>query len=684
GVSVTSGKTLNIQGIISGTSGFTKSGEGTVILSNINTYSGETILQAGTLQIGSDQNLSTSGSTLTLNGGTLRCQSTNMTSPAIYLQRNCIINSNSTIEVEQVSTTYIYGQFSGSGTLTKTGRGSLTIPLSSNFTGNTSVQDGQLYITGRYPSPEIDIRRPGRFRNEGAVESSESTINYGTVCGTGKFTYTAGSGFLNRNGGYLQAGSSPFGTLTIEGPVTLESNSFVTIETNFITMNILKILSGTLTIGSDVNLNIILDKPDDNEDWRDVLIDDFASLFLDAETITGDFAGFVCPYPGFTFSIVENGEDYTLHIDTLPLASLVSDPNQKTVANIFDQNYSSQSPDFIEANMELYFLELPALKTALNELHPALFNGIALAQEETTSYIAKVLSQRLEEITWKNPNLKERKWNIWGQGIRDYARQKGKSNLRGYHATTPGVIIGTDVKILSNFALGFQGSYTNTHIGWEAHQGYGHTTTGYGGLYGSWYNDYLLVGLSLLGGWNSSKATRSIDFGEIERKSHHRQHGWEIAPQLEIGGLYEMKYISLQPFVKENYVYLHQNHYREHGAESLNLDVKEKNADLLRSEIGLGLFHCFKGNELQFTPELKGSYILESRFQGKKTTAYFLNDTVIPFTVKGLSPSRSLGHIGILLKGSSYNGFDLTLDYNFQFGKKYQDHKMTLRLGYAF
>jgi outer membrane autotransporter protein len=268
--------------------------------------------------------------------------------------------------------------------------------------------------------------------------------------------------------------------------------------------------------------------------------------------------------------------------------------------------------------------------------------------------------------------------------LRDYARQKGKQALPGYTATTPGIIAGADVKIDKQFAIGLHGAYTNSHIDWERKAAHGHTTTGYGGLYGSWYTKNFLVGLSLLGGWNSSKSSRSILFGEISRNAHHRVHGWEVAPQLELGGLWEMDNISFEPFVKENYVYLHQNSYREHGAESLDLSVHSKNADLLRSEIGLGLFHCFQGKQLQLTPEVKLSYIYESRFQGKNTKAYFLNGTEEIFSVKGLSPSRSLGHVGALLKGSSYNGFDLTLDYNFLFGKEYRDHKMAIRFDYAF
>ncbi len=569
---------------------------------------------------------------------------------------------------------------------TSTVGGEISVPSGANLTNNgTLTSTGTTTINGVFVNTGTWTQT---FTGSNYIKVYNKISNTGTINGYvdcspgGKCEGTGYVQDLRTNSSTLRPrGSSP-GTMTI-GDLILGDHSIIELETDFITPSEIIVIN-TVDIGDDVEIHMILDETTE-AGWENFLENGYSFEFFNAGgTITGTFGAISSPLPGFRFQMSNILNVYTMDVEALPLASLVSDSNQQTVANIFDQDYSHQSPDFLLANMHLYFLDLSELENALNQLHPALFNGIALAQEETTSYITKILSQRLEEITWKNPDLKDRKWNVWGQAIRDYAHQKGKSNLHGYHATTPGVIVGADVKIQSNFSFGIEGSYTNTHLGWEAHQGYGHTATGYGGLYGSWYNQNFLVGLSLIGGWNSTKATRSIDFGEIERNAHHRQHGWEIAPQIELGGLYEMKYISFQPFLKENYVYLHQNHYREHGADSLCLDVRAKNADLLRSELGLGLFHCFKGKQLQFTPELKASYILESRFQGKKTTAFFMNDTFETFTVKGLSPSRSLGHLGVLLKGSSYNGFDLTLDYNFQFGKKYQDHKMALRLNYAF
>ncbi|MEI6242615.1 MAG: autotransporter domain-containing protein [Chlamydiota bacterium] len=599
-----------------------------------------------------------------------------------------IINSGGIIQIEKDQTFACKKTVSGTGDLHKTGKGTLILDNADTCTGTTVIEEGTLQVSssGSINPAKITVNQGAILEDNGTITCASDLTNTGNIIGNGTIIIPNPFKLLCQERSTITPQSNSPGKLTIQGDLSFQDNSNLFLYFNILTGSELEV-SGTIDIGNNVH---ILPMPENTITNPEDIILFFQNgvdfLFVDGGTLTGAFADIECPYPGFQFSIIENGNgnELTLNVETLPLASLVFDPNQISVANVFDQEYSSQSPDFLRAHLDLYFLELPALQNALNQLHPALFNGIALAQEETTTYITKILSQRLEEITWKNPNLKEKKWNLWGQGLRDYARQQGKKNLRGYHATTPGIIIGADVKIYSNFSFGLEGSYTNTHIGWEAHQGYGHTSTGYGGLYGSWYNQNFLVGLSLIGGWNSTKATRSIEYGEIERSAHHRQHGWEIAPQLELAGLYEMKYISFQPFLKESYVYLHQNHYREHGAESLNLDVQSKNADLLRSELGLGLFHCFKGKQLQFTPELKGSYILESRFQGKKTTAYFMNNTFERFTVKGLSPSRSLGHLGVLFKGSSYNGFDLTLDYNFLFGKKYRDHKMALRFDYAF
>jgi autotransporter-associated beta strand protein len=71
-ISVASGETLTIGGVITNTGGLVKLASGTLILSGNNTYTGGTLLSNGTLSISSDANLGGASGGLTFNGGTLQ------------------------------------------------------------------------------------------------------------------------------------------------------------------------------------------------------------------------------------------------------------------------------------------------------------------------------------------------------------------------------------------------------------------------------------------------------------------------------------------------------------------------------------------------------------------------------------------------------------------------------------
>ncbi len=115
--------TLTHSGALSGAGALTKSGDGTLIQSGNNSYTGGTTISAGTLQIGA--------------GGTTGAISGNVT------------NNSSLVFNRSDDLTYA-GDFSGTGSLTKLGAGTLTLSGISSQTGGgtVSVDAGRLAVSG--------------------------------------------------------------------------------------------------------------------------------------------------------------------------------------------------------------------------------------------------------------------------------------------------------------------------------------------------------------------------------------------------------------------------------------------------------------------------------------------------------------------------------------------------------
>jgi autotransporter-associated beta strand protein len=166
-------------GNVSGTGSLTKFGPGTLILTGSNTYTGMTIVSEGVLQ-GNTRSLPTNivnGSTVIFDqpfdgvyggkinyagtvikegAGTLTLTGANsytgrtvvnqgaLRGNSISLQGN-IINNSAVIFDQATDGTYS-ASLSGSGALTKAGRGSLTLTSSNAFAGPTTVLDGRLSV----------------------------------------------------------------------------------------------------------------------------------------------------------------------------------------------------------------------------------------------------------------------------------------------------------------------------------------------------------------------------------------------------------------------------------------------------------------------------------------------------------------------------------------------------------
>lgn len=178
------------SGIVSGSGGLVKTGNGTLTLTGENNFSGTTAITGGTVQVGMGGTTGSLGAGDIAVGGTL------------------IFNRSDAQTIANLIT--------GAGTVRQSGGGVLTLGTTNNagqnFTGTLDVAVGTVLVNGNF----------------GDVASGAAQV---TVAGQGTL---GGSGTINGDvsiaaGGRLAPGTSP-GTMTISGDLALSNSSILDFE----------------------------------------------------------------------------------------------------------------------------------------------------------------------------------------------------------------------------------------------------------------------------------------------------------------------------------------------------------------------------------------------------------------------------------------------------------------------
>lgn len=222
---VSNANNITWSGVISGASALTKSGAGTLTLSGTQTHSGGTTVSAGAISIAGDGNLGTG--TLTLDGGTLTVTGSGVTIDNAFglgASHGTVNNANDIT---------LSGVLSGSGNLTKTGAGNLTLSATNTFTGSTALSAGQLTVSGSLA---------------GAVTAATGTTLESASSIGGLVTINSGA--------TLQTGSSP-GGLTLSNGLTVNTGGTLIARINGTTAGSQYDqydVTGTVTLGGTLSL----------------------------------------------------------------------------------------------------------------------------------------------------------------------------------------------------------------------------------------------------------------------------------------------------------------------------------------------------------------------------------------------------------------------------------------------
>lgn len=214
--------TTTINSVIQGTGGIDKTDIGTLVLNGDNTYTGGTTVSGGVLNVSADNNLGVHETSLTLNGGTLQYGKGFDTDRQVVLgEYGGGIDTNGNKATLSTALT-------GTGKLTKLGKGTLTLTADSQATGGTTIDGGVLQLGNGGTTGAVlgDIED-----NTGLAVNRSNTLTLdGDISGKGEVQQTGrGTTVLTGDNSYSGMTRVTNGTLQAGGKQTLSENSVHTV-----------------------------------------------------------------------------------------------------------------------------------------------------------------------------------------------------------------------------------------------------------------------------------------------------------------------------------------------------------------------------------------------------------------------------------------------------------------------
>jgi fibronectin-binding autotransporter adhesin len=214
-----------ISGTISGNGGLTFNGPGTLSLAAANTFTGDTRVGSGTLSLNHSDALASS--TLNMANSDNGTVAFGLTGNQTYNiggitgSRDLNIGNNVlSVGANNSDSTYS-GRINGTGSLTKSGEGKLTLSGSNTYTGTTSIDEGSLAVNGSLGNTSVTVGNinSGYWVSSGFEYGDYWVSHTGTLQGSGSI----GGAVTITSVGILSAGNS-IESLAM-GALTLESGS---------------------------------------------------------------------------------------------------------------------------------------------------------------------------------------------------------------------------------------------------------------------------------------------------------------------------------------------------------------------------------------------------------------------------------------------------------------------------
>ncbi|WOK36286.1 autotransporter-associated beta strand repeat-containing protein [Sphingomonas sp. C3-2] len=676
------GITATIASALTGTSDLVKADRGTLTLTGINSYTGNTIVEGGTL-IGNaaairgnianagtvifDQagNASFAGSiagsggvdgsmikrgagNLTLTGpsslGWSIKEGSLITSTQAFTG-DAMIAAGATLLFNQTAAGSYAGSLSGAGTLAIDGGHRVEL------TGNNAA------FTGLF-----DVRS-GKLVANGALGGTTRIGNGGFVGGNGTFGH-----MIVGAGGIASPGNS-IGTLTINGDLTFEAGSAYTVEVDAtgdasdrITVTGRAILNGGIVthIGFDGNYR-------QNASYTILTADG---------GVTGQFAGVTSDY-AFLDALLgysANAVTLTLQRNDIDFATIGRNPNQRAVASAV-QALDSGNPLFEAVVM----LGADQARTAFDSLSGEIHASLQSVFVEESRFIRSAALDRMRLAGAATDSERGVAW--WMQGIGHWGRLDGNANAHRIKHDAAGMLMGVDAIAAEKLQFGLFGGWQKGDaavrtLGSEADIDSYHL-----GLYAGADTGRFSLRTGFAFGWHDADITRRISFAgfsetaETSRRASTAQGFAEIGYRLDLAGA------AIEPFANIAHVALDAEAVRERGdAAALRIDHRAMNTSF--TTLGARIGQSFKLGGMQADLRTAAGWRHAFGDRTPEARLAFINGD--PFSIGGTAIAKDALSADIGLGLALSKRARLDVGYTGDVAKRVENHSARATFSLAF
>jgi autotransporter-associated beta strand protein len=576
-------------GNISGSGMLVKQGGGNLTLTGNSSYSGGTVVSAGTLI----------GNTRSLQG--------------------TILNDAALVFDQAESGTYA-GSLFGNGSLAKRGAGALNLTGNSlQFTGNTTVSGGQLFVNG-------------------ALGGGTLLMQSGTLLG--------GVGFIPATtvqGGAVFAPGNSIGAMRAFGNLRFEGGSTYSVETEARGPADLTLASGSLTpTGGTVAVQA------GGTGYGAITR---YTIFTADGGVAGTFSGVMSNIPFLNPSLQYDARNVYLTLRRNDIDFHPSGPegNPSEVAEVLNELVGGATGALADAVNHLYEQDADRQVEALRSMSGIMYQYVARSSLDASQMFVRANMRRLALVSrggWRTiPNASlgggaqaygdaaaDSTYGFWLNGLGGVTKYRGDGGDSGARVPARGIIGGFDAALGNNWTIGVSGGQLSPEVTLDLGSDRSATDMWQAGFYGRYGHKASRIDAAVGLSRQDSRTTRIVTDGVVTSASGATFHGETVSSHVEYGYTLDLgNGFSLEPQAALQFGRLSWNGFDEDGAGVLSLAVRDHSVLSRRLVTGARVGKSFEAAGARMMLEGRGGWAhqfgrlddLGVRFQGDSLTGGF-------------------------------------------------------------